>query len=244
MKTKTEIEQLLKNTPEPSPALKEQILQRTAEITPMPQSAQQAKAPVRLRPLIAVAAAVMLLLIGTLGTAAFYFEDYESVYIDTNPSVELVLNRFDRIHKVICHNDDAAAIINPRELCGKRAEDGVTVVLDALEQNGYLEKEAEVCISTSSKEQIQAQKRLKQVTKRAEKYASENGCDANISGSTVTREEVSQAREQGLSVAQSTIIKEILEFDPTQDRELLEQMSVKELKVYFKLLQRDIKRNE
>lgn len=244
MKTQKDIEQMLRDTPTPSSELKQQILQRAAEIVPEPTPVRTVgtRPRPRLRAVLAVAIVLALMLGGTLGTAALYFEDYESVYIDINPSVEIVLNRFGRIHKVFCLNEDAQEIFDPKSIRGKNAEDGMAVILDTLEQNGYLDGEAEICISTTSKQEKQAQKRLEQMTKKAQSHASSRGYNANISGGSLTSEEIANARDKGLTPAQLTLIENILELDPTQDREQLEQLPTKELKQLYKLLQRESKR--
>ena len=246
MKSKKQTEELLtrQQAPLPDPALKEKILARAAAEMPQP-STQEIKrtAPhTRHKPILAVAMIALLICACSLGAAGLYFEEYESVYIDTNPSVELVLNRFERIHKIVYHNEDARKAFANVELKGLRAEDGMGAVIDALSTQGYVTEDTEICISTSSKKNADTQKLLEKMTEKAQKQAKNNGYTVNISNEKLSKQEIEQAKEQGISPAKLKRIQAIRALDPSYTEEQLAEMDINTLTKLYKDLSREQKR--
>ena len=244
MKRNDPIEELLQKhkAPAPDPALKDAILSRVAAEAPVPKKQASPRAVAWRKPLLAAALIALLVCTCSLGAAGLYFEEYESVYVDTNPSVELVLNRFERIHKVIYHNEDAQSTFRDVDLRGMRAEDGMGVIIDVLVEQGYAGENAEICISTSSKKGADTQKLLEKMTKKAQQQAQDKGAGASFSGEKLSKQEIEQAKEQGISPAKLKRIEAILALDPSQSRDQLEQMTIKELSELHKQLTKESKK--
>lgn len=242
MKNKKQMEDMLarQQAPSPDPALKEKILARAATEMPAPavQGVKRTAPLIRHKPILAIAMIALLICACSLGAAGLYFEEYESVYIDTNPSVELVLNRFERIHKVIYHNEDARKAFADVELKGLRAEDGMGAIIDALSTQGYVTEDAEICISTSSKKNANTQKLLEKMTEKAQKQAKSNGCSVNISSEKLSKQEIEQAKEQGISPAKLKRIQAIRALDPSYTEEQLAEMDINTLTKLYKELSR------
>ena len=68
----------------------------------------------------AAAAAAIAVCVG--GGAYLYYSPYAYVSLDVNPSVEYVLNRFDRVIGVYAINDDASRILEGVQLTNKPIE--------------------------------------------------------------------------------------------------------------------------
>ena len=243
MKSKKQTEEMLarQQVPAPDPALKSKILARAAAEMP-PAKTQEIKHTAQRawrKPILAVAMIALLVCTCSLGAAGLYFEDYESVYVDTNPSIELVLNRFERIHEVVYHNEDAQRVFADVELKGMRAEDGMETIIDALFAQGYITEDAEICISTSSKKNADTQKLLEKMTEKAQKKAQSNGCNANFSSEKLSKQEIEQAKEQNISPAKLKRIQAIRALDPSYTEEQLAEMDINTLSKLYKELSRE-----
>ena len=104
----------------------------------------------------AIAVAAVL----TVGILAYslYFTPVAYVSIDVNPSLELGLNRFDKVISAGTFNGDGDRILSGVNLEGKTYNEAARVILSVIEANGYLREDALVSVTvkaeSSEKEQI------------------------------------------------------------------------------------------
>lgn len=84
------------------------------------------------------AAAVLLVFVGAGSLALAFAIPYSYVNIDINPSVELAVNRFDYIIDVKSLNAGGDAIVATESLLYKPLREGVEMVLESLNREGYL----------------------------------------------------------------------------------------------------------
>ena len=86
---------------------------------------------------LAAAAVFMLLLGGIFGYRALD-KNVCTVTVDINPSVTLTVNRLGRVKAVDTGNADAAALLADVDLAGKRTQDALGTLADALTDADYL----------------------------------------------------------------------------------------------------------
>ena len=241
MKDFKEIERLLQDDAEmtPSPELKARILERAATAKPAEYADTVAKKPRfrYMKQMIAAAAVFVLMLTGTLSGIGFYNEAYESVYIDVNPSVEIVLNRFEKINDVIYHNEDAERVFSELDLEGKKVNDGICMIIDKLSDENYIKDEAEVFITATSEKNKELEMFLEGIISTAKSYSEEKGYSASFSSQTMTREEIKEAHENGMSPARYKLIEFIKKFYPDFDEEMLNELDMKALQEIRKALE-------
>lgn len=84
----------------------------------------------------AVALAAFLTVFFGIGGYSMLYSAVSYISIDVNPSVELALNRLDRVVKVSAYNDEGAAILDGMNLKGK----SYTAAIDALFSNQSFQK--------------------------------------------------------------------------------------------------------
>lgn len=77
------------------------------------------------------------------------------ISIDVNPSIELVLNTFDRVITAEAYNDDGAEIINSIDIKGKKYTDAVDILLTSAELSPYLTDDAELSFTVVSDDEEQ-----------------------------------------------------------------------------------------
>lgn len=83
-------------------------------------------------------AAAALLALGTGYGAYCYTVPYSYVHLDINPSIELTANVYDRIIKAEALNEDGQKLLKGRNLKHVKIDEGVSDLLGAAVQEGYL----------------------------------------------------------------------------------------------------------
>ena len=151
------------------PGLKNEILQRAeAEMAAREAaSAKKKRGNFPLKRWIALAACFLVAVL--LGGAIWglQIESYRTVYIDVNPSVALVLNRFGTVNDVQYQNADAARVLGSLALEGESAEDALESVMLACSSAGYFDEEATVYISMEGPDDGQLLESLENRAKQA-----------------------------------------------------------------------------
>ncbi len=175
-------------------------------------------------PLVSCFAAIAILFSTLFG---FYHENYQTVYVDVNPSVALEINRLGQVNDVDYLNEDAKLTLKGVKLKGKKAEKALEKIINAYEKAGYFQAEADLFISAVAKN-----KKTDKLLGKLEKYANELCVDlpCSINVSKCTKEEQDKAKDKNLSPGKYKIISEILQYFPYLTEEELRDQSMKYLK--------------
>ena len=99
-------------------------------------------APRVIRRVVAVAAAVIVLAVGSMATA--YAIPYGTVSLESDPSIEYTINCFDYVIGVKALNDDGDAVLNEideSKLRHHRIEDAIDMTVRQMEKDGYPDAE-------------------------------------------------------------------------------------------------------
>ena len=168
---------------------------------------------------------VFLLIGGMFGLGS---EDYQTVYIDVNPSAALHMNRFGKVSSVEYLNEDAEKALNNVKLKGLAAEDALERMINAYDNAGYFENGAEIYISAVSEKNKNYDKLLSKMQERAEKVKGERGYSVNVN--KLTAEDRAEAKEYDVSPGKYRVISEIIEKHPSYTVEDLKDKSMAELK--------------
>ena len=83
-----------------------------------------------LRRLVPVMACCLLVLLFSIGTGWLYFTPVSAITIDINPSLELSINRFDRVLSVKGYNEDGRYIANAVNVTFLKYEDALRKILN------------------------------------------------------------------------------------------------------------------
>lgn len=83
-------------------------------------------------PLVAALAACLALVALGIGGVAWAWQPYAYVAIDVNPSIELGINRFDRVASTRAYNDDGAQVLAAADVEGETYEQAMTSIEQAL----------------------------------------------------------------------------------------------------------------
>ncbi len=162
----------------------------------------------------AVAAALILLLGGAAGGS--YYANHKVVstaMLDVNPSVEIALNRNDRVLRVNALNSDGEVIIGQMEFAGQTLEMTVNALIGSMLRNGYLSDVANsILISVDSGDAQRAETLQKQISDAVLEVL---GDSSDVSGAVLSQtlskdaELQALADEYGISLGKAQLIRQI-----------------------------------
>ena len=231
--TDKDFEKLFKQSEEITPRadLKNEILTKAKQEMATTAIKKEKKSP-RISPLakrlVSIAACFVFVFILIGGVLGLGNENYQTVYIDVNPSVALNVNRFGKVSSVKYLNDDAKEALDGIKLNGLSAEDALEKMITAYDEEGYFDINAEIYISAVSEKNKNADKLLAKLSERAEKIKGNR--NYSVSTTKLTAEDRAEADEYGISPGKYRIISEIIEKHPNYTVEDLKDKSMAELK--------------
>lgn len=182
----------------------------------------------RFIPIVAALACVFTLFAGMIG---LYNENFQTIYIDVNPSVALKLNRFDRVIEVKLLNDDAKNLFANTDLVGYDVEDALETVISTCDSAGYVKEDSEIYISATSKQEKSSEKLLEKLKVRTEKMKPDKSESYSVTTYNTKEEEKARFENSSLSPAKDKIIHEIADADSDDEYEIenLKEKSMYEL---------------
>lgn len=174
---------------------------------------------------------IFIMVIG--GTASFFgvmSQDYQTIYLDINPSMAVVIDRFEKVKEVVYINDDAENLFSDYKPKGKSIDEVMKKFIDECESNGIINENDTLYISSYSKNQKDADKILNKLNNNANKIFKEKNKNLNIENEKITKEEKKNAEKQKTSPAKLRLINEIINLTEDNNLEDLKEMTMKELK--------------
>ena len=97
-----------------------------------------------------VTVCILLLFVVGAGGYSWMQAPVSYVSIDVNPSVELALNRLDRVVGITAFNADGAALVEGLSLKGKKYTDAVNLIVDGTVMRAYLSDDAELVFTVAA----------------------------------------------------------------------------------------------
>ena len=209
----------------------------------------QAKPRRAARPWLAAACAALVLL-GTGGGGLLYHQSHavaSVVSLDVNPSIELKVNRNEKVISCAALNTEAAAVLfdmgGGADLKGTKLDVAVNAIVGALVREGYMDSiSSAILISVEDKDQARAQ-RL-----QAELVASVDGVlQAQAPGTSVLSQVLtldagtSTVYGSGISMGKAALVNKVLAMNGAGDK-AFDQLAVLSVEELSDLLKADEKR--
>lgn len=167
------------------------------------------------------AAACMLLLF--LGGYWLYFTPTAEISIDINPSIELAVNRFDRVISIGGWNEDGKELAGSLDVWNLEYTEAVNRVLENEEVAALLSKDGILTIAVVGDDKAQREQILSGV----------QACTAGEKNAycySANPEEVETAHELGLSYGKYRAFLELQELDPSITAEEVRNMPMREIR--------------
>ena len=186
--------------------------------------------------LIAACLAVML-----LGGGGLFYQRANAVAsvvsLDVNPSIELKVNRSEKVLVCTPLNEDAKAILadmsNGADLKGAKLDVAVNAIVGSLVRNGYLDSiSSAIMISVEDKDTARAEKLQRELTSAVDGVLQTSEAKAAVLTQTLTQDAAreQQARENNISTGKAALVNRVLAINPALKFDALAKLSVEELK--------------
>ena len=161
------------------------------------------------------------------------FEDVAAVIdIDVNPSIELSINKHDRVVKVKAVNDDAKTVLENMDLKGTQTNVAINAIMGSMLEHGYLKTDTRyVLVSVESKSKVSSKELEQKVCSDMDTILSNYSVDAQILTQVMTNDDnVADISDvYGVSQGKATLIKHIMLMDSSYYEDELSRMSISEL---------------
>lgn len=177
-----------------------------------------ASAPVHL-----ATAACLVLALAVGGGSWVYLTPTALISVDVNPSVELGVNRFDRVVSSEGMNEDGRALLESVDVWNLTYDEAVDALLDSEVVAGILAEDGVAEVTVVSSEDGQGARLLEGV----------EACTAgrgNAHCHAATEEEASEAHEAGLSCGKYLALVELQGLDPSITADDVRDMTMREIR--------------
>ena len=186
--------------------------------------------------LIAACLAVML-----LGGGGLFYQQANAVAsvvsLDVNPSIELKVNRSEKVLACTPLNEDAKAVLadmsNGADLKGAKLDVAVNAIVGSLVRNGYLDSiSSAIMISVEDKDTARAEKLQRELTSAVDGVLQTSEAKAAVLTQTLTQDAAreQQARENNISTGKAALVNHVLALNSALKFDALAKLSVEELK--------------
>ncbi len=173
----------------------------------------------KILPIVAAAASFALIFGVVFGVMVYNNSNAVDsvVSIDVNPSVELKLNKKEKVVSLSAVNDDGMQILKDADVVGMTAESAVETLLSEMTDKGYIDADKNsVLISVQNKDKESADKLSEKLLDSAYRSMGEKNGKGAVIAQTLTENEDSARRiaeEYGLSHGKAKLITKIMEKD-------------------------------
>ena len=154
------------------------------------------------------------------------------VYLDVNPSIEIVTNRQDKVIDLIAENADGKKLTDDLQYKGKTVYQITDEILDRMMYEHYLNEEQEyLLLSVYNKNQVKAEQQKQVLDKRIHEHLEAKELKPVVLSQKLDKTSTieSYAKEFGISVSKMTFIRNLIILNPELRTEDLVDLSIGEL---------------
>jgi hypothetical protein len=177
-----------------------------------------------------IAASFIILAMLSSGVYAYY-TPYSYVSIDINPSLELYINRFDRVIGVHAFNEDAQKVITASSgIKNKNIDAALEQIIDSATKEGYLKENAQnsvmIVVSSNSKKEEAALS--DKISKSSTAALAKVSGDYDVILEKTKVETYKKAKEQNISPGKVILADKFKEAKPELDKEKIKHMPLQQ----------------
>ena len=194
---------------------------------------KQKKNP-RARKLVGMAACFCLIAGSIFGLQTYRINNTvdATVSLDVNPSVEIQVNRKERVLEVLPLNEDGKTIVGDMDFSGSNLDVAVNALIGSMLQNGYLSELANsILISVDNNDPVRGAELQARLSEEVSKLLQTDTFSGAVLSQTVENDSsLRQLAEQySITPGKAQLIQEILEKNPLHTFEELASLSINEL---------------
>lgn len=173
---------------------------------------------------LAAAVSFCLLLCFGIGGYGLYFTQTSAISIDVNPSLEMGINRFDKVISVKGYNKDGKKLAASLDVRFQDYQDALDHLLSGKEMQTYLASDGLVSITVNGKTKVQSEKLLSGVS----------SCTAHMGGSvhcsSGNAAETEAAHAAGMSFGKYKAFLELQALDSTVTAEEVKDLTMRQIR--------------
>lgn len=186
------------------------------------------------KPGLAFALAAVLMVGGLSGMNLYNSNLVTStIAFDVNPSIELEMNKKEKVLKVNTLNEDAKIVLDGMDLVGSDMDVAVNALIGSMIKHGYLsDLTNSILVSVNTNDKATTDKLQKELTQEINELIRENNLDGSVLSQKIQldNEEIEElAKVYGITKGKTQLIKEILKSNPYHSFEDLVDLSINEL---------------
>ena len=158
------------------------------------------------------------------------------VSLDVNPSIELKVNKNEKVLSCTPLNNDAEAVLsdmgNGEDLKGAKLDVAVNAIVGGLVRSGYLsDLSSAIMISVEDKDQTRAEKLQRELTNTVDSVLESSAAKASVLTQTVTQDAglKQQAKDNNISTGKAALVNRIVSMNGKLSFDALAALSVEEL---------------
>lgn len=184
---------------------------------------------------VAAAAAALVLLAGGVTGYLVYSGRYavaSTVSLDVNPSIELQVNRQERVLAATARNEDGQKIMGEMDFVGSQLDVAINALVGSMLRNGYLSELANsILISVDNEDPAAAAALQQKLTEEVSQLMEANTFEGAVLSQTVSADEELQqlAQTYGITVGKARLIQQITASNPLYAFADLAPLSINEL---------------
>lgn len=182
-----------------------------------------------------MAAAFVLLAAGAVGAVSYarYNKPDSTVTLDVNPSIELCVNRKDRVLRVTPLNGDGEKVIGTMRLSNIDLDVAINALVGSMMKNGYLsEISNSVLITVDSADEARSKELSEHVSAEVDSMLNA-GFPGAVLSQTASEDEAlkSLADANSITVGKAQLIQTLVERNPLYTFEALSKLTINELNI-------------
>lgn len=186
---------------------------------------------------------IFLILIGA-GAYYFYLMPVKYIGIDINPSIQLSINRLDRVIDAIPLNEEADVLLSDLDLANMTVNDATQTIIDSAKDVGYIDELAEdnaIVIGVSGSDEGTTTTLEEDIKDTVETYLDDNNISALVLTENKNTERKVLADGYGISYGKMLLIQKAVTLDPTLDESTLADETVQSIAKRIKAARVEIK---
>lgn len=187
------------------------------------------RSAVQIHPRLLPAVVCLFFLLAGWNGGRVYLTPASFISIDVNPSLELGINRFDRVVSVRGYNEDGNRLAASLDIRFMEYTEALEHVIASEGIRGYLSRNELVSIAVVGSDQTQCRRMLSRIQSCTAGHKNTYCCLADM-------EDVTMAHQEGLSYGKYRAFLELRELDPQITAEEIQGMTMREIRERTEIL--------
>lgn len=185
---------------------------------------------VNTKSLAVLAAGLLLFIVAGVGGHWFYFTQTSTISMDVNPSIELGLNRFDRVVEVYGLSPESQVIMSESRIRNKDYKEAFSILLQNEKMASYISGNSYVYFTVQSGNQEKEEAILAQLQGEITSQIMSHHGEARVECYSVSGSFVEEAHHQGITAGKYRALLELKEAVPDVDMNAYCHRSIGEIK--------------